>query len=44
MKEKAEIKAILIMSEQEFEEKLIVGAKIKIGKLYAKDYGFEQVS
>ena len=29
------------MTEQEFEEKLIVGAKIKIGKQYAQNYGFK---
>ena len=30
------------MSEQEFEEKLIIGAKVKIGKQYAQEYGFEE--
>ena len=30
------------MEKQELEEKLVVGAKIKIGKEYSKDYFFEE--
>ena len=31
-----------IMSEQELEEKLIVGTKLKIGKQYSEEFGFEE--
>lgn len=30
------------MSEQELEKKLIVGTKIKIGKQYSEEFGFEE--
>lgn len=30
------------MKKGEFEEKLIVGAKVKIGKQYASEYGFNE--